>query len=867
MPTTPPAPTTPAPTKATSAWSKLNLQQQQDFVKSHDGFDPSKYWLQYASAAPKALDYNLPWETPSTPQVPAVNPTPSPTTTATTPPQAAQPAWAALAVWTEPTTGTPNYQDDSEARLLETQNNLQAYYNQNPDLFTDRPTFDSTFHYGERSNLQKQTLDNFYNKRQYETQFGNLTSDDIAKKLVNAEITDTDLNWMKAYDAARYNEVMQKRAEQQTQIDNQNTLATMATQAGFKWFEDQMGLKDVNNNGIFDSFEVNQSPELKAAQEKSIQLNTQIEDIDKETETIQKDIESHYGSLSKGQLAALVRDRTVDLTMKRNAAVRELTAVNGTAKNLLEAQQQQQQGIKDSLTAFQQMYGIYQTTPQGIVEQATAKYAAEHPNMDTGTPQQQQMALNQTLDNYFKDYGAIIMRPQAQVVSDVLALAKSKGISVSQALKENFLTPLQAKPEYKAILKKSIWEDKWVTFWVIWQVDGVNQYWFIDINGKTVTPLGGSKSSDTSSRTERQAIMDNIVSSSWGNTIQIAQWLSQIPDGSIWWTCWQFANDYALATVGTKLFGDSLADKPTNSKTGRVWDFIVINSGAKLSDWTPAWHVGIITAINKNDWTVTVKSSNYNNDNKVRTDTIAMNNPKIKGYYKIDHNALTQGTKNPEVYINAANNLLQESWASAQNKAFAIKQIKKYVEAGDFANAKTSIMGLMKGNLLADEKATYNLVEETPWILNRLSTKLSQYKWPMNVFVGTEEQIANKIGKIKNKEMSALANEILTDILLTRKKISGAAFSTQEAEDYAKMFPSILNEWDLNQAKIKGTIDALNSNRESFLRNRFGNNYDAIFGWNQQHNTNQFDITSLFPSWQVNNINNNDWINFNSMPD
>lgn len=378
MTTTPTTPTAPVvPTKATSAWSKLNLQQQQDFVKSHDGFDPSKYWLQYASAAPKALDYNLPWETPSTPQVPAVNPTPSPTTTATTPPQAAQPAWAALAVWTEPTTGTPNYQDDSEARLLETQNNLQAYYNQNPDLFTDRPTFDSTFHYGERSNLQKQTLDNFYNKRQYETQFGNLTSDDIAKKLVNAEITDTDLNWMKSYDAARYNEVMQKRAEQQTQIDNQNTLATMATQAGFKWFEDQMGLKDVNNNGIFDSFEVNQSPELKAAQEKSIQLNTQIEDIDKETETIQKDIESHYGSLSKGQLAALVRDRTVDLTMKRNAAVRELTAVNGTAKNLLEAQQQQQQGIKDSLAAFSQMYWVFNNQQQAKLEQDKFDYTKE----------------------------------------------------------------------------------------------------------------------------------------------------------------------------------------------------------------------------------------------------------------------------------------------------------------------------------------------------------------------------------------------------------------------------------------------------------------------------------------------------------
>jgi len=40
------------------------------------------------------------------------------------------------------------------------------------------------------------------------------------------------------------------------------------------------------------------------------------------------------------------------------------------------------------------------------------------------------------------------------VVTAVLNLAKSKGISVSQALKENFVTPLQNKDAYKAKIRK-----------------------------------------------------------------------------------------------------------------------------------------------------------------------------------------------------------------------------------------------------------------------------------------------------------------------------------------------------------------------------------------------------------------------------
>jgi len=38
------------PTKATEAWSKMDLAGQQAFVKKNPTFDPAKYNMQYATA-------------------------------------------------------------------------------------------------------------------------------------------------------------------------------------------------------------------------------------------------------------------------------------------------------------------------------------------------------------------------------------------------------------------------------------------------------------------------------------------------------------------------------------------------------------------------------------------------------------------------------------------------------------------------------------------------------------------------------------------------------------------------------------------------------------------------------------------------
>jgi hypothetical protein len=64
-------------------------------------------------------------------------------------------------------------------------------------------------------------------------------------------------------------------------------------------------------------------------------------------------------------------------------------------------------------------------------------------DLSVSDPKQLRANLNNALTSYYEQYGDIIQRSQAQVVDDVINYANEKGISVAQALTENFIKPLQ----------------------------------------------------------------------------------------------------------------------------------------------------------------------------------------------------------------------------------------------------------------------------------------------------------------------------------------------------------------------------------------------------------------------------------------
>ena len=58
------------------------------------------------------------------------------------------------------------------------------------------------------------------------------------------------------------------------------------------------------------------------------------------------------------------------------------------------------------------------------------------------------------LEPYYKDFGSIILRPQAQAVEDIIAQAKRERISVGEAFRKNFTEPLQGKDGYKKLMNR-----------------------------------------------------------------------------------------------------------------------------------------------------------------------------------------------------------------------------------------------------------------------------------------------------------------------------------------------------------------------------------------------------------------------------
>lgn len=67
----------------------------------------------------------------------------------------------------------------------------------------------------------------------------------------------------------------------------------------------------------------------------------------------------------------------------------------------------------------------------------------------------------------------------------------------------------------------------------------------------------------------------------------------------------------------------------------KKWDLIIINSGAKLEDWTPAWHIGIVLEVHK-DWTVEYMDWNGNSDEKPSINGININSKSLLWFRNVN---------------------------------------------------------------------------------------------------------------------------------------------------------------------------------------------------------------------------------------
>jgi hypothetical protein len=185
-------------------------------------------------------------------------------------------------------------------------------------------------------------------------------------------------------------------------------------------------------------------------------------------------------------------------------------------------------------------------------------------------------------------------------------------------------------------------------------------------------------------------------------------------------------------------------------------------------------------------------------------------------------------------YVDAATNLSYK-FAGDKKPTKFINDIQTALQDGDFLRAQDK---LKKAAIDTADATTATQVRGRDDAANALEIiksdldALNEKGTYTNLFTGTEEQIAEKIGKTVDPDVRALATKISAALSTYRRAMTGVAFSPSESVMYEKMFPSILSETSLNTANIDALISTFQESNKTFFMQQFGSeNYNAIFGY------------------------------------
>lgn len=97
-----------------------------------------------------------------------------------------------------------------------------------------------------------------------------------------------------------------------------------------------------------------------------------------------------------------------------------------------------------------------------------------------------------------------------------------------------------------------------------------------------------------------------------------------------------------------------------------------------------------------------------------------------------------------------------------------------------------------------------------------------------NLLNGKYEDVINRLGEVEDPKLVEIATEIAASLQIYRNAVSGTAYSVQEGEDIAKIFPGINKSEGLNKAILAGRMRAFDSTIDDTYRAALGSTYDAL---------------------------------------
>lgn len=626
-------------------------------------------------------------------------------------------------------TGQPDYADDSDARMNEITNNLNAYWNTNREYFSDRATFNRIFSYDKRSKAQQAHFDGFWKRKELEQKVAGYSDGKaVSLSLEEGNLTKAQLEALKIQNPKVYNEYLQDQLKKK-QLDLVNTdspsrifnedeqishntdaLTDMMRKLGFDMSADGRAKE------LYDKFkELKTDPKIDAMKKDYLEARRLYLQRKREFNQIPDKVRAQSSWASDGLIEARInkaqrlayselqaladeaqirkeeyaleygemKDEFNAFKMQADEDYRAFTSKMSSlwfAKGLLsfETPEQQRQAQIRQLKEQNKINLEYQE--QQILQKN--KLQSQLSDISVKDPDQLRANLNNALNSYYEKYGSLIIRSKDQVVDDILRYAREKGVSVAQAMSENFIKPLQNKPQYKSLINKQTGYDpnSWQQKWKITQ----GEDWRVKIQMEWT-----GKIPENFSRQQRVQSYSKWLSQA--NTLEdVGSIVSSFQDGAKWGQCGAFANDIAKAIGSNLHFGGKLSEKTnptwsyTKSDTPQVGSFAIFNS----KNYPANGHVGVVTKVNA-DGSFVMKSSNRGWDERIYTSNHAQWSaltfivPKVESSH-----SSTYDPELEEYYkkLQSWKAITKEDWKTIDSKTtrnWFLSQSKNYKQAKD----------------------------------------------------------------------------------------------------------------------------------------------------------------------------------------
>ena len=527
--------------------------------------------------------------------------------------------------------------------------NLNDYKKSNPEYFTDYESFKRNFSYDARDDVQKNTLDQWYKWYQDWLTLSSTPTTDLYTQYKNWDLSDAQLQNLRVSDPTKYSELMNQintwnivaAYDDDKWMDiTWNSIQEMAYQAAQQMFMQWMkGDTDNWASQFFREYEEKmESPEMTWLSDKCTEVEEQIENIEDDIASMKESVEREFAGTwaTRAKINAIIADRTYDLQL-------QLRTLNSEYKKYATQYNNRMQQYQNEFQLWLQEYQINQQARQQQMDELwfaidlmsfeTPQQAQERQwnfrlkqqeyqdgNINSKDPAVQLKAIQNSVDELLQNYAGIpTLRSNVEIAQDIQTAIKNGSSLWEQLTILN--KQMQSKDEYKLMYKATYnWKQtlgtiNWKSAVISYDAAG-NYIWYELLN---TTPNSINNSNRNLQIKSFEDVWD-ISNNSWDS--YVANLENAVQLGSWGWQCGAWANDILTGAWAAKIFWNSLADKikvcdnKFDANTGydysqlKKWDFVVLDTGAKLQDWTPAGHVWVIKGIDLTNWTITVFDTN-----------------------------------------------------------------------------------------------------------------------------------------------------------------------------------------------------------------------------------------------------------------